>query len=342
MIRALPFAALIILAACGSAPETGTAPDPIARVRTAVASMGTSGETLTVYGIAEAGPGGVQNLIIPSEAVLTRIVAPTGTGVQRGQVIALLQPSPTTRLDLVRATSDAAAANATLARFLRLRTDGLASDADVETARAAAATANALRASLANRADGLTLRAPMAGTVQNLSAKAGDQLAAGTMVASIAATGNARARFGVDAAALQTMRIGQRVRIQRVGSTKAIETIVIGVDPQPEATTRLASVFAILPPGSNISVGQPLQAVITVGAVKPGITIPYGALLDDGGKPYVFVVSNDAAHRVDIVPGNTAGDQITVLQGLVAGNRVVIEGGTALEDGMKVRERGKR
>jgi hypothetical protein len=36
------------------------------------------------------------------------------------------------------------------------------------------------------------------------------------------------------------------------------------------------------------------------------------------------------------------GDQITVLQGLVAGNRVVIEGGTALEDGMKVRERGKR
>jgi multidrug efflux pump subunit AcrA (membrane-fusion protein) len=65
-------------------------------------------------------------------------------------------------------------------------------------------------------------------------------------------------------------------------------------------------------------------------------------LLDDGGKPYVFVVSNDAAHRVDIVPGNTAGDQITVLQGLVAGNRVVIEGGTALEDGMKVRERGKR
>ena len=342
MIKATAFAALMMLAACGSAPETGTAPDPIARVRTVVARAGTSREMLTVYGVAEAGPGGVQSLITPSEAIITRIAAPTGSTVQRGQIIAFLQASSATRLELSRAASDASAANAALARFSRLRTDGLASDADVETARAAAASANALRASLSTRAAGLILRAPMAGTVQNLNAKVGDQLAAGTMVASIAGPGNARARFGVDAVALQTIKIGQPIRIQAVGAVKIIETIVAGIDAQPDAITRLGSVFATLAPGSGTAVGQPLKAAITVGAVKPGITVPYAALLDDGGRPYVFVVVKDIAHRIDIVPGNTTGDQVTVLQGLTAGNRVVIEGGTALDDGMKIRERGMR
>ncbi|WP_082679246.1 efflux RND transporter periplasmic adaptor subunit [Sphingobium cupriresistens] len=342
MIKAPAFASLILLSACGSAPDTGAAPDPIARVRTVVANAGTSSEVLTVYGVAEAGPGGIQNLVTPSEAIITRIAAPTGTKVQSGQIIAYLQASSASRLDLARAASDASAANAALARFSRLRIDGLASDADVETARAAATSASALRASLSKRAAGLILRAPIAGTVQNLNAKAGDQLAAGTMVASIAGLGNARARFGVDAVALQTIRIGQRIRIQAVGSPKAQETVVAGIDAQPDATTRLGSVFATVPPGSGIAVGQPLQAGISVGAVTTGITLPYGALLDDGGKPYVFVVDKDIAHRVDIVPGNTTGDQVTVLHGLAAGNRVVIEGGTALEDGMKVRERGKR
>jgi RND family efflux transporter MFP subunit len=340
MIKAPAFASLILLSACGSAPDTGAAPDPIARVRTVVANAGTSSEVLTVYGVAEAGPGGIQNLVTPSEAIITRIAAPTGTKVQSGQIIAYLQASSASRL--ARAASDASAANAALARFSRLRIDGLASDADVETARAAATSASALRASLSKRAAGLILRAPIAGTVQNLNAKAGDQLAAGTMVASIAGLGNARARFGVDAVALQTIRIGQRIRIQAVGSPKAQETVVAGIDAQPDATTRLGSVFATVPPGSGIAVGQPLQAGISVGAVTTGITLPYGALLDDGGKPYVFVVDKDIAHRVDIVPGNTTGDQVTVLHGLAAGNRVVIEGGTALEDGMKVRERGKR
>jgi multidrug efflux pump subunit AcrA (membrane-fusion protein) len=49
-------------------------------------------------------------------------------------------------------------------------------------------------------------------------------------------------------------------------------------------------------------------------------------------------VRNGVARRVDVSPGNSSGDSIQILKGLNPGDRVVTEGGTALEDGMKVNE----
>jgi hypothetical protein len=48
------------------------------------------------------------------------------------------------------------------------------------------------------------------------------------------------------------------------------------------------------------------------------------------------------ARKRDVVVGNGVGDRITVLRGLDLGARVVTEGGTALEDDMKVRDRAAK
>jgi membrane fusion protein (multidrug efflux system) len=67
------------------------------------------------------------------------------------------------------------------------------------------------------------------------------------------------------------------------------------------------------------------------------VTIPYEAILDDGGQPYVYVVANGIAHRHDVVTGPSSGTRITIIKGVSAGDIVVVQGGTAVEDGMKVR-----
>lgn len=344
MIRSLPLAALALLAGCSSGgTDAETPPEPTATVRTAPATTGTSADHEIVYGVVEAAPGGTIAMIAQSEAIVVRIVAPTGTAVRSGQIVATLKPSAATGLELTRATSDAAAANAALARAIRLRGDGLVSDADVETAHAAATGASATRDSLRHRAAQLVVRAPMSGTVQNLLAKTGDLIAAGTTVATIAGSGELRARFGVDAIVAQRQRAGQRIRI---GATSAggptIEAAIVGVDPQADPTTRLASVFATIPAVAGLGLGEAVQADIAVGSTVTGVSIPYAALLDDGGKPYVFTVDKGVAHRIDVTPGSATGDRIAILSGLPAGVRVVTEGGTALEDGMKVREQAAR
>jgi multidrug efflux pump subunit AcrA (membrane-fusion protein) len=70
---------------------------------------------------------------------------------------------------------------------------------------------------------------------------------------------------------------------------------------------------------------------------EQALAIPYAALLDDAGQPFVFVVVKGTAHRRDIVTGPSDGRIVAVTKGLSPGERVVVEGGTALDDGMKVR-----
>ena len=117
-----------------------------------------------------------------------------------------------------------------------------------------------------------------------------------------------------------------------------VATNVSGVDPQVDPTTHLASVYAQLPGNQGFGPGQPIRASITVSGAAAGVTIPYSALLDDGGHTYVFVVKGGVAKRRDVAPGNSSADTVQIIQGLEPSERVVTEGGTALEDGMKVHE----
>ena len=334
-----PFLLPLLLAGCGGKAATeAEAPAAVAQVRTGIAEAGASSDSVTAYGAAEAGPGGERSVVVPAEALIASIAAPTGTAVSAGQTIVLLRPSPASRLAIARAGTDAAAAQAAYARALRLRADGLVSNADVETARAAAAVANATRANLGIKDGGLALRAPIAGTVRNLTARPGDQVAAGAAVATVAAQGDLRARFGVDPAIAQRLNTGQPVDIDTVNGNAPTRVAVVGIDPQIDPATRLASIYVRIPAGLHLGAGEPLHATLQVGATRNGITIPYAALLDDGGRSYVFVVRNGVARSRDVSPGNSSGDRVQILKGLQPGEKVVTEGGTALEDGMKVAE----
>jgi RND family efflux transporter MFP subunit len=340
---------LALLAACGSARDANqaepaaaeeAAPEPTATVRTAVASQGATVDQIQVYGAAEPGAGSERGLSTQAEAILSRIVAPNGTAVRAGQIVAMLTPSATARLDAARAATDLAAARSALARAQRLRKDGLASNADVETARAAARSASLTLSSAAQRNGSLVLRAPVAGTVQNITARPGDLIAAGTTVATIGTTGGLRARFGIDPALATRVHPGQAIEIAGMNGVGGTTSAVTGVDPQVDATTRLASVYAQIPAGSGFGPGEPLRASIRIGASAAGLTIPYRALLDDGGRAFVFVVKDGVAHQRDVAPGSSTGDRIQILRGLQPSERVVVEGGTALEDGMKIVEEG--
>jgi RND family efflux transporter MFP subunit len=331
----------LLLAACGQSgsADSSDAANPVAQVRTALAVSGNAAQTVTAYGVAEQAAGNEHALTTQAEATLARIVAPTGTAVGAGQVVAILSPSPNARLDLAKAGTDARAAQAALARAIRLKKDGLASDSDVNSAQASYQSAVQTLTAARQRSSTLVLRAPVAGTVQGLTAKPGDLLAAGTAVASIGTRGDLRARLGVDPSVAARVRAGQPITIAATNPASTIATNVVGVDPMVDPTSHLASIFAPLP-GTQFGAGEPIHATITVSGGGGGVIVPYSTLMDDGGQTYMFVVRNGIASRRDVTPGNSSGDTIQILKGLQPGERVVTEGGTALQDGMHVREEG--
>ncbi|MDB5705551.1 MAG: efflux transporter periplasmic adaptor subunit [Sphingomonas bacterium] len=335
-MKLLGLAALLVLAGCSAAEETPET-TPTALVTLAPAQSGAVDEDLTLYGAVENGAFGRNVLAAPAEATVVSIDAPVGSTVGRGQVVARLSASPATRLDLAKAQTDAQAANQALARAQRLRADGLVSDADVETARAAARSANVTRASLSGRSGALVLRAPAAGHVELIGFAPGDLVPAGGAVATISASGTMRARFGLDPALAGKIHPGTMLRITTSAGAAPFSAPAVSVDPVVDAQTRLASVFVSVPPGSGIGAGATLTAHVALAGGGGGLTIPYDALLDDAGQPYVFVVKGGVAHRRDVTIGAVGGDRVTVLKGVAPGEPVVTAGGTALEDGMKVR-----
>ena len=327
----------LLLAGCSASSEAEGTADPVALVSLARAEEGVITAEVTLYGTAESGAAGKQALAAPADAIVSSIAAPVGTRVAKGDVIAVLSAAPTTRLDLTKAATDARAADAAFARAQRLRADGLVSDAEVETARAAAASARATLASLSGRVGSLTLRALAPGFVETVAVKPGDLVTAGTPIATIVRADDVRAHFGVDPASARALRPGTSIRITASTGRAALSVPIESVNPAIDPVTRLASVFARLPASAAIGSGETLQAKVEVSAAGTGLTIPYAALLDDGGQPFVYVAKDGVAHRHDVETGPATGDRIAITKGLSANDQVVTQGGTALEDGMKVR-----
>jgi len=329
-------AALMLLGGCSGKPAEEEAAEPVALVSLGEAQAGGVAETVSVYGITDSGSGGTSTLVAPAEAVVATLDAPIGTAVSTGQVVAHLLPSPGSKLDSVKAMSDAAAADAAYARAKRLRADNLISDGDVETAAAAAHAADATSATSKLRLDGMTLKSPQSGYVVSVAQTPGDQVPAGAGIVTISSLGNLRARFGVDPGLAQKIRTDALIHITPA-SGAAFDAHVIAVSPVVDPQTRLAPVIAVIPQGTGLGSGQALRGELAIDGSSEALTIPYSALLDDGGQPYVFRVIKGVAHRADVKTGPQSGDRIAILKGLAVGDAVVTVGVTALEDGMKVR-----
>ena len=329
----------LLLAACGRHPAEDEDAKPTALVTTAPVVAGAIADTITAYGAAEVTPQGERTLISPVEAVVASVPTAPGSQVRPGQAVVVLTLSPGSKLELGKTAHDAAVADAAYARAVRLRAAGLDSDADVETARAAAATTGEAARNLRDHAGAaLTLRAPIGGVVESVALAPGDMAAAGAAVAKVGDATSVRIRLGVEPAAAAAVHVGDLVRLAPTAGGAERESRVIGVDARLDPQTKLASISVSAPAGSGLSPGQPVRATLVLRERSGALIAPRAALLYDGEQPYVFVISGNVAHRRPVKLGALDGDRVEIVQGVAAGDRVAVDGAAALEDGMSARE----
>lgn len=333
----LVLAAATLLAACSGTSTPAPSTDPTALVTLSMAQSGGVAYTQAVYGTVGQDAGSQYMLSAPIQAMVARIAAPAGTFVARGQIVVELIPSPSTRAEISRLSAEARAAQLAYERAQRLRADGLVSESEVESARATVLGAQANQAALATQSGQLALRAPGSGYVQSVTSSPGELVSAGTAVATISRSGNLRARFGIDPNLIGRLSRTAGIRIAHSSGEQPVTLPITSVDPSADPQTRLASVYVSVPAAFGSGTGQPLSGEITLEQSSSAVTIPYQALLDDGGQPYVFVVTKGVAHREDVEIGASDGTIVAIVKGVKVGDQVVTEGGTALDDGTKVR-----
>jgi membrane fusion protein, heavy metal efflux system len=309
-------------------------------------------ESIRVPARLEARPGGAADVAAPIAGRLTRVLdVALGTPVVRGQELARLLPPPAVPGDLPqlqRARSEAQSALAFATRDReraeRLTTAGAAPGKRLDEARSAedqararltAAEAslaqyNVARTGGATESDGLfVVRAPVSGVISQRDAATGANVAAGTIlfrvvdaaqvhvVGQVPETEAARARL-VSAAEMEVPAHEGRVPAGRLAS--------VGKVLDPQART-LPITFAFDNRALGLPVGQAVFLHLLMHTTAPRPVVPAAAVVDDAGRPIVFVQrEGETFERRAVTLGPRAGDLIQIVEGVKPGDRVVTKG----------------
>lgn len=309
-------------------------------------------ESLRVAARLEARPGGSADVAAPIHGRLTRVLDVTlGTRVSRGQELARLLPPPAVPGDLPqlqRARADAQTALALATRDReraeRLTTAGAAPGKRLDEARAveerakaqvAAAEAsltqyNAARSGAAADAAGsFVVRAPIDGVIAQRDAATGANVSAGAILFRL-----------VDASQIQVVGQIPEAEAARARLVTAAEIEVPGQEPRIPAG-RLASVGKVLDPqsrtvpitfafdnrGPALPVGHAVALHLLLNPAPPRPVVPASALVDDAGRPIVFVqLDGETFERRPVRLGPRSGDVVQIVSGVKPGERVVTKG----------------
>lgn len=278
-----------------------------------------------------------------------------GDRVRAGQVLATLDAGDlqaqvrAAEAQLAAAQAQFERARADQARFTALGEDRLVSRSTIDAQNAAATAArgqvDAARAQLdvARNQRGYTqLRAPGGGVIAARQAEAGQVVAAGQPVFTLAADGMREVVFAVGEGMADAIRPGAPVQVELwARPDRRWPGRVREIAPVADTASRTFAVRASLDaPAATFELGQ--SARVYLGAITDAskrLAVPLSAVQRNGASTAVFVVDpRTSALRLQPVQLGPYGEErVPVLRGLEADAWVVAAGGHLLQAGQKVR-----
>lgn len=297
--------------------------------------------------------GGEADVTAPfSGRIASSTVPPIGTTVQKGQVMATIvsptsSPSELPVLELAKTEAEAALqlARKERQRAERLLSAGAGPARKVDEARFAEQTAEARITAATTRlaqyqssreASGypattmpFLLRAPITGLITETHAASGSNVEAGTALFKI-----------MDADTVYVSAIVPESELPRIAQFREAELEVPG-GQTTRKLNRLVSVGRVVDPNTrtfrviyeasnadrSLAINQTVYARLLGPTGKPQPAVPVSAVVDDGGRPVVFVqFDGEAFIRRPVKLGQTEGSYVQIAEGIKPGERVVSRG----------------
>jgi membrane fusion protein, heavy metal efflux system len=319
---------------------------------TAVVAEGTVRESVQVPARVAPRPGGAAEVRAPIDGRLAAVMdVGIGTHVRRGDVLARLLPPATVPGDLPglqRAQAEArtavALATRDRARAERLTAAGAAPARRLEEARAAEEQAQArltaAEASLAQydaarggtaaeTAGAFLVRAPITGVVARRDATSGANVTAGAHLFDVVDPAQVQIIGDVPEADVARTRQARAAELEVPGQNRRTplgRRVGIGAVLQPESRT-LPIAFAFDNRAGAVAVGQAVALHVLLAEAPPRPIVPAAAVVDDAGRPIVFVQRDgETFERRPVTLGPRTGGRVQILEGVAPGERVVTTG----------------
>jgi RND family efflux transporter MFP subunit len=236
-------------------------------------------------------------------------------------------------------------ASAELKRYQDLRAQNFVSQATLDARKAAftAAQANVDAAKAgysvqSNQAGYASLVSDIDGVVTAISAEAGQVVAAGAPVVSVANSSEKEIVIALPEDKVDAMRKVDNVIVRMWANPGvAIKGKIREVSPVADPATRTYPVRVSIPgAGSDVKLGMTARVQFTSRSATPQIRVPLTALFSEKSASSVWVVENGAVKLVPVKVGGASGNDIVLASGLKAGQTVVTAGVNKLKNGQKV------
>lgn len=295
--------------------------------------------------------GGRSAEIVAASAGLLRLPDPVpvlGQTVRRGQILATLVPlvgrdedAATLRAEADRAREAARLARAEAARMRSLHAEDAIATRRLDEALAAEAVAeSAWRAAqqrlarLGGDGAGIELKSPIDGELVQASMAQGAAVAEGQRLFHVVDRRELWLELAVaeaDAGRLTRpdglnlfLPGGSEPLPFEVGRNARLVGVGRAIDPHSRS---LPVIFAFAGEAVAAPLQQAVQAEVFTGVRREALSVPVGAIVEDGGERVVYVMrGGESFSRVPVRTGSRDGARIEVIEGLAAGDVVVTEG----------------
>lgn len=235
-----------------------------------------------------------------------------------------------------------------LQRDLIARRDFEQADAAVQTARALVELARAdaaQRDAMLNQARKIQtlaqIVAPMAGTISRRWVEPGAVIGESSPLLDIANDGASQFIGRVAGDQAKGLRQGLNARVWITDlADKKLEGTVTRVAAEPGksgATTELQ--ITIIEESAAVRAAVAAQGLIVLDRTTEVLLVPRAALIDSGGKPYVYKLGAGRALRQAVMLGATEGEFVVIQQGIVETDVVLVDNLKAIKAGSRVRRR---
>jgi cobalt-zinc-cadmium efflux system membrane fusion protein len=250
-----------------------------------------------------------------------------GRNVSRGQVLAVIAPS------LGEGGSSYAEARARLReaadeheRAKRLVAAEAAPARRVHEAEIRLQAAREALVGLGGQAGRVPVHAPISGVVVRRSVPLGSRVEAGAPLFTIVDPSVVWLTVNIPASAAGLVSFNSTATFTVEGSSRnypATRIVSIGSVIDPVSRT-VPIIYELNNPDGTLKVGANARASVRTGGIAEGVVVPTSAILDDNGRPIVFVQpEGEKFERREVILGGRQGELTLIQSGVAAGERVV-------------------
>jgi len=304
-------------------------------VKVMEANANEGGEKTTYMGTVQSSKSTLLNAPVPG--TLNHLKTAQGKKVRKGDIVAeISSESVNSALEIAAATLEQAEDG--YSRMMKLYEKGGVTEVKKMEVETQLRTAKATYKAAKKAKEQCLVRAPFAGTVEEVMAHEGEELGLLAPIVRISDTEHTEIHFSVPEKEIGDIEIGERVTVEIPALEQNYER---GVEMKNASGNLLSHSYDCtlsreetipgLKPGMMVKVHRSRQSD------EKRISVPAGAIFTGMNERYLWIVKDGIVEKRNIVPDGYSDSGILVSEGLDEGDLVIVEGARKVCTGMKVR-----